>query len=203
MNDGDLSRTFSSLTTDFQVLHPERLKHNKNPMIGYLNINSLRNKLTHLGVILKYLSLDYFVLSETELDESFTNTQFTLDGYEIRARRDRNEFGGGLIEYVRKGLICKRIAKYERKYNECICSEITFSKKKWAIFSIYRPPHVENLTDFLEEMTISLTKVTPNYENILVMGDFNIDIKCKGTDSSNLCDFCDLFHLTNIVKFDT
>ena len=35
------------------------------------------------------------------------------------------------------------------------------------------------------------------------MGDFNIDMKCKGTDSSNLCDFCDLFHLTNIVKFDT
>ena len=52
-------------------------------------------------------------------------------------------------------------------------------------------------------MTISLTKVTPNYENILAMGDFNTDIKCKGVGSNNLSDFCDLFHLTNIVKFDT
>ena len=52
-------------------------------------------------------------------------------------------------------------------------------------------------------MTISLTKVTPNYENILVMGDFNIDIKCKGVGSNNLSHFCDLFHLTNMVKFDT
>ena len=33
-----------------------------------------------------------------------------------------------------KGLICNRITKYEPKYSECICSEITFFKKKWIIF---------------------------------------------------------------------
>ena len=70
MNDSDLRGT-SSLAKDLQVLHHERLKHSKNPMIGYLNINSLRNKLTDLKVTLKYLSLDYFVLSETTLPESF------------------------------------------------------------------------------------------------------------------------------------
>ena len=74
-------------------------------MISYLSINSLRNKLTDLIVILKYLSLDYFVLSEKKLDENFPNAQFTLDGYEIRARRDRDKFGGTLIEHVRIGLI--------------------------------------------------------------------------------------------------
>ena len=110
---------------------------------------------------------------------------------------------GGLIEYVGKGLICKRIAKYEPKFNECICPKITFSEKKWVISSIYRPPNAENLTGFFEEMTTSLTKVTSNYENIIVMGDFNIDIKCKSVGSNNLSDFCDLFHLTNIVKSDT
>ena len=41
-----------------------------------------------------------------------------------------------------------------------------------------------------------------NYENIIVMGDFNIDIKCKDVGSNNLSDFCDIFHLTNIVKSD-
>ena len=102
MNDSDFGRK-SSLAPDLQVLHHEILKHNKNPVIGYLNINSLRNKLTDLKVILKYLSLDYFVLSETKLDENLPNLpnpQFTLDGYEIRARRDINKVGGGLIEYV-------------------------------------------------------------------------------------------------------
>ena len=52
-------------------------------------------------------------------------------------------------------------------------------------------------------MTISVTKVTPNFENIIVMGDFNIDIKCKGVGSNNLCNFSDLFYLRNIVKSDT
>ena len=30
------------------------------------------------------MSLDYFVLTETKLDESFPNAQFTLNGFEIR-----------------------------------------------------------------------------------------------------------------------
>ena len=114
-------------------------------MIGYLNINSLRNKLTDLRVILKFLFLDSLVLSETKLAESFPNAQFTLDGYEIKARRIRNKFQEGLIEYVRKGLICKRIVKYEPKCSECVCFEISFSKKKCVIFSIYRHPNVEKL----------------------------------------------------------
>ena len=50
-------------------------------------------------------------------------------------------------------------------------------------------------------MTTSLTKAISNYENVIVMGDFNIDLKCIG--SNNLSEFCDLFHLTNILKSDT
>ena len=40
MNESDLSGT-SSLATDLQVLHHERLKHDNHPIIGYLNINML------------------------------------------------------------------------------------------------------------------------------------------------------------------
>ena len=52
-------------------------------------------------------------------------------------------------------------------------------------------------------MTAKLTKVTPSYENILVMGEFNKDIKRKGVGSNHLSDFRDLFHLMDIVKFTT
>ena len=70
-------------------------------------------------------------------------------------------------------------------------------------FQYYRPPNAENVRDIFEEMTASLTKAISNCENIIVMGDFNIDIKCKGVGSNYLSDFCDLFHLTNIAKSDT
>ena len=87
--------------TGLQQLQEDRLKHRKNPLIGYLNINSLRNKITDLRVIMKTLSLDYLILSETKIDESFPTSQFNVEGYEIRVRRDRDKFGRGLIEFVR------------------------------------------------------------------------------------------------------
>ena len=53
------------------------------------------------------LQLDYFVQSETKLDHSFPSAQFYIENFEIRNRRDRDDNGGGLIEFVRKGFITK------------------------------------------------------------------------------------------------
>ena len=75
-------------------------------------ISIVWDQVIDLGEILKDLPLDYLAISETKLDESFPNSQFKLNGYEIRARRDRHEHGGGLIEFVRQGFICKRLKKY-------------------------------------------------------------------------------------------
>ena len=95
---------------------------------------------------MSYLSPDYLVLSETKLDHSFPSAQFSIPDYKIRARRDRHKNGGGLIEFARKVLICKRLKNFENSTSECICSEITTSKRKWLCFSIYRPPSNEKLS---------------------------------------------------------
>ena len=49
-----------------------RKRYFKNPLMSYLNINSLRE-------VEKFLELDYFVISETKIDESFSSQQFTMD----------------------------------------------------------------------------------------------------------------------------
>ena len=152
---------------------------------------------------MKTLSLDYLILSETKIDESFLTSQFNVEGYEIRARRDRNKFGGGLVEFVRRGLICKRLRDYEPKYSECLCSELTFTNKKWICFSIYRPPESSNLSTFFEELTTSLSKALLKYENLLIMGDFNVDMKSKSLGYDKRDEFCDLFNLTNVIKSET
>ena len=82
-------------------------------MIGYLNVNNLRNKI----IDLREITLDYVVLSETKTNDSFPTVQFDMSGYETRARRDRDGMGGGeggIIEYVRRGLICKRLKDFEK-----------------------------------------------------------------------------------------
>ena len=72
-----------------------------------MNINSLRNKIIDVREILTKFSPDYFVFAETKIDQSFPSAQFSIDNYEIRNRKDRDKNGGGLIEYVKKGVICK------------------------------------------------------------------------------------------------
>ena len=166
-----------SSATDLETLQNDRLKFLHNPLIAYLNINSLRNNIIDLGEILKDFPLDYLVIRETKLDESFPNSEFKLNGYEIRARRDRYKHGGGLIEFVRQCFICKRLKKFEPNYSECICSEFTISKKRWVCCSIYRPPSTENIKRFFEEMNEVISKALCKYENLIVMGDSNIDIK--------------------------
>ena len=134
--------TSNPIEADLQILQEDRIKFHNNPLLGYLNINSLRNKVTDLRIIFKGLSLDYFVLSETKLDESFPTAQFTLEGYTIRSRKDRDKCGGGLIEFVKNGFI-----EYTSDKIVCICSEFTISKSKWICLSIYRPPVCSNLTN--------------------------------------------------------
>ena len=58
---------------------------------------------------MKTLSLEYLILNETKIDESFLTAQFNVEGYEIRARHDWDKYAGGLTEFVWRGLICKRL----------------------------------------------------------------------------------------------
>ena len=100
----------------------------------------MRNKVIDLKEIVSYLSPDYLVLSETKLDDSFPSAQFNLPNYEIRAGSDRDKNGGGLIEFVKKGLICKKLKIFEPRKSECICFDITVSKQKWLCFIILGHP---------------------------------------------------------------
>ena len=97
------------------MLKKDRLNYPRNPLIGYLNINSIRNKISDIREVFGKLQLDYFVLSEAKTDESFPATQFNIHDYEISNRRDRDKHGGELIEFVRKGFITKRMKEYETK----------------------------------------------------------------------------------------
>ena len=77
------ARNFSS------PVHESQLKYPTNPLIGYLNINSLRNKISDLWKAIKIMKPDYFVVGDTKLDVSFPSAQFIVRDYEIRNCRDR------------------------------------------------------------------------------------------------------------------
>ena len=90
---GDSGVASATGKSDLQMLHDLRFGYPKNLLRGYLNINSLRNKTYDLRLRIHDVPIDYFVISETKLDNSFPNAQLTINNYEIRARRDRDKHG--------------------------------------------------------------------------------------------------------------
>ena len=149
------------------------------------------------------LQLANFVISETKLDDSFPSAQFSIENYEIRAKRGRYGHGKGLIEFVKRGIICERLKQFETLILESICSEVTIFRMKWFCMGIYKLPNFINLNIFFKEVSVSLSKASLTYENFIVMGDFNIDIDTTGIDVDKLDEFCNLFDLTNLIKTET
>ena len=99
---------------DLDWLNKLSKEHQNNPIIGYLNINSLCNKTNDLRKIYRKTQIHVLCIDETKLDESFPDAQFHIKGYQYSAfRKDRNKDGGRKIVYVKKGLIAKRILEYE------------------------------------------------------------------------------------------
>ena len=110
----------SYIQDNLQILKDAILNSPENPTIACLNLNSLRNKINDLRILVQDIPLDYFVLSN----------------------------GGGLFEYVETSANREKNKKFETLRHESICSELAFAKKKWLCFSIYRPPAPGNLSSF-------------------------------------------------------
>ena len=133
--------------------------------------------------------VDIFVVSETKLDESFPQRQFTIDGFSTPFRLNRNDEGGGIIFYVRSDIPCKEI-KYHLPSNILgIFIELSLRKKKWILFGGYNPKkaHILNLDKFIG-----------TYDNLLLIGDFNSE-----TEEENMKDICDIYNLKNLISNPT
>ena len=137
-----------------------RIANPKNALIGYLNINHIRNKVGDLKELTDRLSPTILGISETKLDTSFPNASLYIENYYNPGdyRKDRTCNGGGLLVYVRKGTPCKRLKVFEEPDVESICFEITIKQRKWVIFSIYRPPYDYDLHQYFNYISKMMEK---------------------------------------------
>ena len=70
------------------------------------------------------------VISETKLDEYFLNGQFKIPGYILPCRLDRNQFGGGIMVFVREDIPSRVLSlnksKGSRFDSGCqLCAEVS------------------------------------------------------------------------------
>ena len=74
-----------------------------------------------------------------------------------------------------------------------------------CLFSARRSLFVStgNIQTFFEEMNEIISKALCKYEYLIVMGDFNINIKSSYPDKDKMENICDLFNLTDLVHSET
>ena len=173
-----------------------KLENPKNITIGHLNVNSLRNKLISIKEFIKS-KLDIFLVSETKIDNSFPNQQFSIDGCKTY-RRDRNNFSGGLLFYVNENIPCRELTTEQIDTNfGIIFLEITLRTRKWLVIGLYKPPNQKE-EYFLKNLGVVLNNYLSKYEHIILLGDFNLT-----TSNKYLADFMTLFNLESLINTPT
>ena len=140
-------------------------------------------------------SVDVLVLSETKIDESFPEDQFKIPGFCTPFRLDRGRFGGGILVYIQENIPAKLAS--EAKTIEGIFIELNFRKKKWLLSCSYNPSK-SNIISHLEHLRRSSDFFLANYNNFLLMGDFNVN-----TSELNMKDFCDSCGFKSLIKVPT
>ena len=163
-------------------------------IIAQLNINSIRNKFQCLEKEV-CANLDILLISETKLYDSFPSAQFLLDGFSKPYRLDRCSNGGEMLLYIRDDIPARLLSNSNK--TESIFAEINFRKKKWLICASCSP-HKSNISNYLHHLSKDLDNHIGNYDNILLLGDFNSEFS-----EPCLNDFCDIYNLKNLVKEST
>ena len=95
---------------EFDLLLQERHEYSNRILMFRLNINSLQNELDELKLLNDKMKSQIIFLSETKIDKSYPNSQFTLT-----YRKDRKKGGFGIIAYFNSSLPSKKL-KVTKRY---------------------------------------------------------------------------------------
>ena len=72
----------SSGSCDINKLFSLRTEYNNHPIIGFLNINSLRDKIIDLRILMERCLPDLLVIEETKLSSDFKTDTFLVNNYQ-------------------------------------------------------------------------------------------------------------------------
>ena len=182
-------------TNCFHELESLPRKYPRNIVVGYININSIRNKLDNLSMMISD-NIDILIITETKIDSSFTSSQFQIEGYKIPFRLDISERSGGILVYVKDNLITKELKVTLKHDIQAVYFELNLRKYKWLIVTIYRPPQ-QDLKYFVEQLSYILDQYQC-YENVVVIGDFNAE-----PNEKKLSPLIEDYNLYNLIKNPT
>ncbi|XP_069941386.1 uncharacterized protein [Cherax quadricarinatus] len=146
----------------------------------HVNARSLLPKLAEIRILANKIRAAVITSSESWLDDTVTDDEVKIDGYNIK-RLDRNRKGGGVCAYIRNDLAYSPRPDLNNNKLEILWFEVLLPKTKPILVGTsYRPPTQDQ---FLEDFSRVLSGVENNCETI-ILGDFNI---CFQQQNNGLC----------------
>ena len=134
----------------------------------------LKTKIDVVTTILKDYSLDVLYIQEAEIEEDDDLKQCHIQGFNLETSPTYKSIKSRSCCYVRTRLKYSRLSQYEKPTIELIVLKIN----ETIVCGFYRPfktPYHNSAILYVED-TVEAMMNLPN-ENLVVLGDFNIDLK--------------------------
>ena len=135
---------------------------------------------------------DILMITET-MDDSFLVSQFEIDGFSTPFGLDRNKNGGGILLYIRSYIVASKLNNYIFPNDiEAFFIEINIKGNKWFICCSYNPKRIF-VSGHLDHIAKGIDTYSKKYEKIMLMGDFNIELK-----QADMTTFCNQYKLKTL-----
>lgn len=165
-------------------------------MFAHLNVRSLTANLSQVEGVLKNHNLTILAITETWLTGRVPDDAVNIDGFSL-VRFDRCGRGGGAGIYVHNKYSYSRI-NVDTSVEQCWIN-LKIGNKFYAIGSVYRPPG-SGYAQFLSVLEDTLSLVLPLCDEVVLLGDFNIDMyKRHEPATSSLNSVFQTYGLTQMI----
>lgn len=163
-----------------------------------LNVQGLRSNFDELKQVLRKFNPDICITTETHITHEINTSEFNINGYKTVRANSHSDHTGGVIIYIKNGL----------KISNC-CT--TSSEMIWlASFDIIANDNVKvKIVGVYMSASESKMQILNHFENwlesnctdcdIVICGDFNLDVSKRNTYGDRLLRICDEYGLKQCV----
>ena len=171
--------------------------------IAHINIQSLRFKTDYLHIFIHSNNTDVLCITESWLTHDIDDNEIKIEGYNLyRKDRDNGMEHGGIVIYIKEGIDYNVDVNIDIDNDiEAIFTEINLPCTKPIILgTVYRQP--DSNAEHLSKLDQLLQSVTANYNEIIVVGDFNLDLY-KPNYSKKVNNLAKNSHFTQLINEPT
>lgn len=167
--------------------------------VAHVNVRSLTK---HLHLVKDYVeneSFDVLAVTETWLSGAVLDEDVKLNGYNfIRADRSTGQKGGGVGIFIKNTFSYHLLPATHNEFSEQLWIRLNLNGSSYAVGVVYRLHHV-NINLFVDTLEDILSEYLLINNEVICLGDFNIDLLKISSHSSALINMVYSLGLNQVV----